>query len=73
MKNGQPQSVTVEIGSSSDTQIEITSGLSEGDTIVTSSTATNSTTTGTTTQSPFSSFGGSNRGFSSGNAVRISR
>lgn len=66
MKNGAPQIVTVEIGAASDTQVEIVSGLSEGDTIVTGTTSTGATnTTGTT--SVFSTFGGG-RG---GNAVRI--
>lgn len=35
MKNGKPQEVSVETGLSSDTQIEILSGLSEGDTVIT--------------------------------------
>lgn len=65
MKNGQPQTVPVEIGAASDTQTEITSGLSEGDTVVTGTTTTGATTTSTT--SVFSTFGGA-RG---GNAVRI--
>jgi multidrug efflux pump subunit AcrA (membrane-fusion protein) len=55
MKNGQITETTVEIGISSDTQTEIISGVSEGETVVTSS------TTGvakTTTTSAFSSGGG---------------
>ncbi len=71
MKNGQIEQIPVETGSASDTQIEIRSGISEGDTIVTSTTTSGQT--GTQTQSSFSPFGGSNRGFSSGGAVRISR
>jgi len=67
MKNNQPQTVTVETGLSSDTQIEITSGLKSGDIVITSITQTQNTST--TTQSPFSSFGGARTG---GNAVRIS-
>jgi hypothetical protein len=53
MKNGQVSTVSVQIGDTSDSQTVITSGLSEGDMVVTSvvSTGTTSTTTGT---SPFS-------------------
>lgn len=71
MKNGQVEQITVETGSASDTQIEILSGISEGDTIITSSTTSGQT--GTQTQSSSSPFGGSNRGFGSGGAVRINR
>ncbi len=68
MKNGVMQSVNVELGKSSDTQTEIVSGLSEGDTVITSITtsATSKTTTGTT-----SIFSGLNR--SGGAAVRVQR
>ncbi len=59
MKNGQPQQVEVQTGSSSDTQTEITSGLSEGDTIVTS--AVNGAAQNNTS-SPFSTFGGGKGG-----------
>ncbi len=65
MKNGTPQPTEVQTGLSSDTQTEITSGLSEGDTIVTNtinSAATNNSS------SPFSSFGGG-RGGGGGAAV----
>jgi len=67
MKNNNPESVTVEVGDSNATQIEITSGLTEGDTIVTSAAARTSTTGQTSgqTQSPFSGLGG-NRGFGGG-------
>ena len=59
LKNGQVSQVQVETGLSSTTQIEITSGLSEGDTVITGSTSS----TGTNqqngqTQSPFGGFGG---------------
>ena len=59
MKNGQVTAVTVEVGSSSDTQTEIISGVSEGDTVVIGSTAS-SPTTSTGTTSPFggTGFGG---------------
>jgi HlyD family secretion protein len=66
MKNGVPTTVTVEAGVSSDTQTEILSGVSEGDTIVTSTVSTGAKTT-SSTSSPFSLFG-NNRG--GGGAVR---
>lgn len=65
--NGKPVNTNVEIGLSSDTQTEITSGLKEGDTVITSTTEA-ATTTSTQTQSVFGGFGG-NRG--GGNNVRI--
>jgi multidrug efflux pump subunit AcrA (membrane-fusion protein) len=65
--NNQIQSVLVETGISDDTNTEVTSGLSENDTVVTGTTTTNSaTSTGT---SPFSAFG--RGGFGGGGAVRI--
>jgi len=69
MKNGKVSEVVVEIGLSSDTQTEILSGLSEGDTVVTATinSATTSTTSGS---SPFSSFGGA-RGGAGGAALRM--
>jgi HlyD family secretion protein len=52
LKNGQVQDVTVETGISSDTDIEIVSGLNEGDEVVTA--VTNPTTTSSSsTTSPF--------------------
>lgn len=71
LKNGKPETVSVKVGDSSDTETEITSGLNEGDLVITN--AINSTSTGssgTQSTSPFSSFGGS-RGFGGGGAVRI--
>jgi len=52
MKNGQVTAVTVQVGDSSDSQTAITSGLSEGDTVVTSTISTATTTS--STASPFS-------------------
>ena len=74
MKNGNINTVDVVTGVSNDNQIEIISGISEGDIVVTGQTSSTSTTNGQTT-SPFSSglfrqggnFGG-NR-----NNIRISR
>jgi macrolide-specific efflux system membrane fusion protein len=52
LKNGQVSTIPVQIGDASDSQTVITSGLSEGDMVVTSAVST--TTTSTTTTSPFS-------------------
>lgn len=59
LKNGQVTAVTVEVGSSSDTQTEIISGVNEGDTVVIGAVNASGTSTSTTT-SPFggSGFGG---------------
>ena len=75
MKNGQVQEVTVETGLASDTQIEIVSGLSEGDAVVTATVARNTNSGGQTqTPSVFGGFGGGNRNFGGGGgAVRITR
>ena len=54
LKNGAPVEVPVELGLSSDTQTEITSGLSVGDMVITGQTTGNPTTT--TGTSPFSTF-----------------
>lgn len=69
MKNGKVSELNVEVGLSSDTQTEIISGLSEGDTVVTAT--INTATTNTTTTSPFSSFGGARGG--GGAAFRMGR
>ncbi|MBI2617288.1 efflux RND transporter periplasmic adaptor subunit [Candidatus Gottesmanbacteria bacterium] len=59
LKNGKIEQVSVETGLSSGTQIEIMSGISEGETIVTSiSSITSSGGQRNQSQSPFSSFGG---------------
>lgn len=61
LKNGKLTSVPVEVGNSNDTQTEITSGLTEGEEIVTAvANPTTTRPTGTTT-SPFGNTG--NRGF----------
>jgi macrolide-specific efflux system membrane fusion protein len=56
-KNGQINQVVVTTGISSDTDTEITSGLNEGDNVVTSN-LTTTTSTGSSTTSPFSAVGG---------------
>src|SRR5260221_2018655 len=69
LKNGKISVVSVEIGDNSDTQTQITSGLSEGDTVVTGITSSASSTTGASS-SPFSGIGGRG-GFGGGGAVFI--
>lgn len=66
MKNDTPVETTVTTGLTSDTYTEIISGLSEGDTVVTSTVS--ASTSSATQSSPFSPFG--NR---SGGAVRVTR
>ena len=58
MKNGKPQQVEVEIGIASDTQTEIVSGISEGDTIVINSTSSSSAANNRTSSAFSSGFGG---------------
>ncbi len=60
MKDGTPTSVAVTTGLTADSQVEITSGLNEGDTVVTAAKSSNSGTN-TSSQSIFSTFGGGNR------------
>lgn len=57
LRNGQPETVNVEIGNSNDTQTEIVSGISEGDEVVTGTSGGSTPSTGTST-SPFGGFGG---------------
>jgi hypothetical protein len=47
LRNGKEESQAVEIGLTSDTQTEIISGLSEGDTVITGTVTTSSTTRST--------------------------
>jgi len=68
MKNGKPTQVQVTTGLSSDTQTEIVSGVSEGDTVVTATISTAAKTT-TSTTSVFSALSG-NRG---GSTTRLGR
>lgn len=60
LKNGKVEQVSVETGLSSSTQMEIVSGLAEGDTVVTSTISTDQTgqQRNGQTQSPFSGMGG---------------
>lgn len=59
LKNGKEQDINVETGLTSDTQTEITSGLKEGDTMITGTTTTTTTSNGSNrSSSPFSGMGG---------------
>lgn len=69
MKNNSPTSVTVTTGLASDTETEIVSGVSEGDTVVTA-VITKSTSSTTTSTSPFSALGGGRAG---GGATNVRR
>ncbi|HSX09553.1 MAG TPA: HlyD family efflux transporter periplasmic adaptor subunit [Candidatus Saccharimonadales bacterium] len=63
LKNGKVSTVAVTTGISDNTNIEIKSGISVGDVVIT---GTNATTTSSSTTSPFSSGLGGNRGFGGG-------
>ncbi len=72
LKNGTVTTVPVEVGDSSDTQTEIISGLSEGDTVVIGVTSSSTQATGATS-SPFGStlrLGGFGGGGGGGGAAR---
>jgi len=69
LKNGEINTVSVEIGDSNDTQTEIISGINEGDVVVTSQTGETASQTGTQGTSPFGAFGGG-RGFGGGGGLR---
>ncbi|MCL5409679.1 MAG: efflux RND transporter periplasmic adaptor subunit [Patescibacteria group bacterium] len=66
LQNGQVSLVDVQTGIASDSETEITSGLSEGQAVV-----VGALTTGTTTSSSTSIFGGSNRTFGGGERVIV--
>ena len=61
MENGKPKTQTVEIGRSNDSDTEITSGLKEGDTVVTQTVTSNSSTSANSSSN--SSSNGSRGGF----------
>ncbi|MEI6327025.1 MAG: HlyD family efflux transporter periplasmic adaptor subunit [Candidatus Roizmanbacteria bacterium] len=65
IQTGTPTTVTVTTGISSDTEIEILSGLKVGDTVVTRTISAKTATTSTTSASPFGSIGGA-RGIGGG-------
>lgn len=58
MKDSKPTSVEVVVGLRSDTQVEIVSGVSEGEEVVTSTVLSSTSSTTRTTTSPFSGLGG---------------
>ena len=68
LQNGKIAMVPVTVGDSSDSQTEITSGLSEGQTVVTAVTTPVTTSGSGATSSPFSGLGGRG-GFGGGGAV----
>lgn len=68
MKNNNPLEVQVEVGDSNDTQTEITSGISEGDIVVTGTTTVSRTGSGNTT-SPFGAVRGLGGGGFGGGGV----
>jgi multidrug efflux pump subunit AcrA (membrane-fusion protein) len=70
MRNLKPEYVTVQTSLASDTQTEIISGLSEGETIVTA-TISSAPAASNTTSSPFGSLGGGNRGGFNNNFIRL--
>lgn len=71
IKNNIVSQVPVEIGISSDTETEITSGLKEGDTVITTINTPQTTSSSATGTSPFggSAFGA--RGFGGAGGVRV--
>jgi len=62
LQNGQITSITVETGISSDTDTEITSGLSEGDMVITGTRVSGQGSTGSSPFSGFRGFGGGGGG-----------
>ena len=60
LKNGVATPLEVTTGSANDSETEITSGISEGDVVVTATTNSGTTSKSSAT-SPFSSFGGAVR------------
>jgi RND family efflux transporter MFP subunit len=71
IKNGQPSTVAVQTGAASDTETEITSGISEGDTVVIGSSGS-APGGNSQTQSVFSAFGRGGFG-GGGNQIRVIR
>lgn len=58
MRNGQVTQVQVEVGGSNDTQTEITSGINEGDVVITGSASSTNGAGSQGATSPFGGFGG---------------
>lgn len=74
LKNGKPEAIPVELGSANDTEVEVLSGISAGDTVIIGQTGGQvGGASGPQSASPFGGgFGGRNAGFGGG-AVRIQR
>ena len=68
LRNGQPENVAIETGLSNDTQTEVASGLSEGDKVITGSSAAGTRAVSGST-SPFSTF----RVVGGGGSLRVGR
>lgn len=64
MRNNNPVAVPVTVGDSNDTQTAVTTGLNDGDTVVTGTVAATKSATGAT--SPFGALGGARGGFGGG-------
>lgn len=73
MKNNEQETIVVETGLSSGTQIEIVSGLNEGDTIVSSAATLAPRQSGGQTTSPFSGMSGPGGLGGGGAQIRIAR
>ncbi len=71
LKNGQVSTVSVQTGDSDDTQTVITSGVNEGDVVVTGVTNAKTAAATTSTTSPFSALGGRGGGFGGGGAAAV--
>jgi len=69
LKDGKISTVTVEAGSSNDTQTEIVSGINEGDTVITN--VITQTAPSSSSSSVFGGGFGGNRSFREGGVVRI--
>lgn len=66
LKDGQASTVTVEVGASNDTQTEVLSGISEGDTVITGQSTSTPGSTGSTSPFGGSGFGGGRTGGGAG-------
>lgn len=66
MQNKKPTTVPVELGNANDTNTVITSGVAEGDVVITATITSSKTTDSSSTTSPFSGVGSSTKRSSSG-------
>ena len=70
-KDNQISTVSVEIGSSNNSQTEIVSGINEGDEVVTATISPETSRSSSSTSSPFSGLGGSRSGGGSNSSFQI--